>query len=117
MPYRNFITDKLEGLAMPKILGEKRNKEIKIRLTQTEFEELNARRTKNLAGWMRDLALGATPIRQADAALVRQVARIGNNLNQIARHVNTERHIDSSMLAALNESNTLLRNLLEQHKN
>lgn len=82
---------------MPKILGDKRKKEIKIRLTEAEFEALQSRRTKNLAGWMRDLALGAVPIRQADPKLVRQVAKIGNNLNQIARYVNTERHVDANV--------------------
>lgn len=102
---------------MPKILGDKRTKEIKIRLTEAEFEELQSRRTKNLAGWMRDLALGSVPIRQADANLVRQVAKIGNNLNQIARYVNTERHVDANVLSAIHESNQLLRQLVEQHKN
>ena len=48
---------------MPKILGDKRTKEIKIRLTDNEFAKLQQRRTKNLAGWLRDLALGAVPIR------------------------------------------------------
>lgn len=70
---------------------DKRTKEIKIRLTDNEFAKLQQRRTKNLAGWLRDLALGAVPIRQADPALVHQVARIGSNLNQIARHANTEK--------------------------
>lgn len=102
---------------MPKILGDKRKKEIKIRLTDAEFEELQSRRTKNLAGWMRDLALGSVPIRQADPTLVRQVAKIGNNLNQIARYVNTERHVDANVLSAIHESNQLLRQLVEQHKN
>ena len=41
---------------MPKILGDKRTKEIKIRLTDNEFAKLQQRRTKNLAGWLRDLA-------------------------------------------------------------
>ena len=102
---------------MPKILWDKRTKEIKIRLTSDEFAKLQQRRTKNLAGWLRDLALGAVPIRQADPALVHQVARIGSNLNQIARHANTEKKLDASVLSALNDSNRLLQALLEQHKN
>lgn len=102
---------------MPKILGDKRTKEIKVRLTEKEMEQLHARRTKNLAAWMRDIALGAVPIRQADPNLVVQVARIGNNLNQIARHANTERRLDQSVLSAVNESNNLLRQLIELHKN
>ncbi|ONG37735.1 hypothetical protein BKE17_10045 [Enhydrobacter sp. H5] len=46
-----------------------------------------------------------------------QVARIGSNLNQIARHANTEKKLDASVLSALNDSNRLLQALLEQHKN
>ena len=69
--------------AMPKIKGAKRTLEVKIRLTETEWNELQQRKTKSLAGWLRDLGLGAVPIRQADPDLIRHLARIGSNLNQI----------------------------------
>ena len=80
--------------AMPKIKGAKRTLEVKIRLTETEWNELQQRKTKSLAGWLRDLGLGAIPIRQADPDLIRHLARIGSNLNQIARHANTEKQLD-----------------------
>ena len=102
---------------MPKILGEKRSKEIKIRVTETELKELHSKRTKSLAAWMRDLALSAVPISQADPALVRQIARIGSNLNQIAYHANRYKVLDRSILDGINESNKLLRELIELHKN
>lgn len=40
---------------MPKIKGAKRTLEVKIRLTETEWNELQQRKTKSLAGWLRDL--------------------------------------------------------------
>ena len=58
---------------MPKIKGAKRTLEVKIRLTETEWNELQQRKTKSLAGWLRDLGLGAVPIRQADPDLIRHI--------------------------------------------
>lgn len=101
---------------MPKIKGEKRNREVKIRLTETEWEELHTRKTKNLAGWLRDIGLGAVPIRQADPDLIRQITRMGSNLNQIARHANTEKQLDQQMLNVISETNRLLNELIILHK-
>lgn len=99
---------------MPRIKGDKRTREVKIRLTDLEWDELQARKTKSLAGWLRDLGLGAVPIRQADPDLIRHIARIGSNLNQVARHANTEKQLDSQVLEALEGTNTLLVQLIEQ---
>ena len=99
---------------MPKIKGEKRTLEVKIRLTETEWNELQQRKTKSLAGWLRDLGLGAVPIRQADPELIRQITRIGSNLNQIARHANTEKQLDSQVLQELAQANALLNQLIKQ---
>ena len=63
---------------MPRIKGDKRTREVKIRLTEKEWNELQQRKTKSLAGWLRDLGLGAVPIRQADPDLIRHIARIGS---------------------------------------
>lgn len=99
---------------MPKIKGAKRTLEVKIRLTETEWNELQQRKTKSLAGWLRDLGLGAVPIRQADPELIRQITRIGSNLNQIARHANTEKQLDSQVLQELAQANALLNQLIKQ---
>ena len=100
--------------AMPKIKGAKRTLEVKIRLTETEWNELQQRKTKSLAGWLRDLGLGAVPIRQADPELIRHLARIGSNLNQIARHANTEKQLDVQVLQELAKANALLDQLVTQ---
>jgi len=75
----------------------KREKVIKIRVSPEELETLRQRCPKaRLAEWMREMCLhggggvkrsgSAPPI---DPALLRQLAGIGNNLNQIARRVNS----------------------------
>jgi len=103
-----------QGKPMPRIKGAKRTLEVKIRLTETEWNELQQRKTKSLAGWLRDLGLGAIPIRQADPDLIRHLARIGSNLNQIARHVNTEKQLDVQVLQELAKANALLDQLVIQ---
>ena len=73
----------------------KRTKSIRIRLTQEEHEQLQRRKTKSrLAQWIRERCLAvdvpivdrSVPI---DPALLRQLAGLGNNINQIARRVNS----------------------------
>lgn len=74
-----------------------RPKEIKIRLSLNEHQRLLDRAgNRRLAPWLRDLGLGERPLdlRQprapaTDPALLRHIAIIGNNLNQIARVMNT----------------------------
>lgn len=72
---------------------EKRIKEIKIRLTESEYQALKERKTKTrLAEWLRELALNQQPKKQyipIDPALLYELNRIGNNLNQITRHLNS----------------------------
>lgn len=74
----------------------KRTKEIKIRLTNQEHQILLDKKTgAELATWIRDTCLenkfsNKKPIRTADPELLRQLAKIGGNLNQIAKVANTE---------------------------
>jgi len=75
-----------------------RNKEIKIRLTQEEYEQLVSRKTKaRLAEWVRETCLGSEPSKKAkpvlkvDPALLKELSKIGGNINQIARHLNNDR--------------------------
>ncbi|HEJ6181741.1 MobC family plasmid mobilization relaxosome protein [Pseudomonas aeruginosa] len=78
----------------------KREKIIKIRVSPEELATLQMHCTRGeLARWMRETCLnpgqtdlvrdlrGSAPA--ADPELLRQLASIGNNLNQIARRVNT----------------------------
>ena len=105
---------------------EKRTKEIKIRLTETEHQLLLERCDRtHLAEWLRHLGLGEHTSRKRRVPsvapeLLRQVSGIGNNLNQIARRLNqldglnpTER---VSLLAVLNSLDRNLGELLEQHR-
>lgn len=77
-----------------------RTRTIKVRVTDDErdrLKDLCAR--KELARWMREYCLGAEPEPDdrpyvkpppVDPAMLRQLAGIGNNLNQVARAVNKD---------------------------
>jgi hypothetical protein len=107
----------------------KRTKEIKIRLTEEEHQELLNRCTKSsLATWMREICLGEKQTKQSkvievDSRLLRQLAGIGNNLNQIARLVNQHQYKEDSTLdritivTALASIERELQRLHDDHKN
>ncbi len=76
---------------------EKRTKSIKIRVTDAELEKLNANKGRaELARWLREVGLSGGVGRQdvvrheLPSEVVRVLAGIGGNLNQLARHINTE---------------------------
>ena len=75
---------------------EKRERIIKIRATESEYQDLVARCPKpRLAEWMREHCLGAKVAKanvlpKVDPALLRQLAGMGNNLNQIARAIHRQ---------------------------
>lgn len=80
---------------MPKSV---RPKEIKVRFSLAEHERaLQLAGNKPLAVYLRNLAVGEQPldlepsetVPKVDPALLYQIAVIGNNLNQIARAMNT----------------------------
>ena len=86
----------------------KRTKEIKIRMTPDEHAHFLERVPEDmaLAEWVRTVCLNGKPprrkkVRKADSELLIAIARIGNNMNQIAREVNTSRD-------SLNVAKTLL---------
>jgi hypothetical protein len=77
---------------------EKRNRSIKIRVTDDELEIMKMHSTRSeLARWIRETCLSGGQqdfIKQAnknaiDPELLRGLSGIGNNLNQIARRVNS----------------------------
>ncbi len=77
-------------------MQKKRTKTIKIRLFDHEFEQLNQLKTEDqLAKWMRETCLAKKTKRRnppvnVDPSLLRQLASIGNNLNQLARLANSK---------------------------
>lgn len=94
----------------------KRNREISIRVTDEELQNLHQRKTDmTLAGWMRNLGLGVTPIKQADPNLIRALGRIGSNLNQIAKHANTYNELDQNVLTEISAIREILADLVEQN--
>jgi len=105
---------------------DKRSKEIKIRLTESEHERLLARCDRaHLAEWLRSLGLGEHVLRRrrvpdVDPALLRQVTGIGNNLNQIARKLHgldsLSAHQQVSLLAVLTSLDRQLSELLETQR-
>ncbi|AGP50160.1 hypothetical protein PSYCG_00180 (plasmid) [Psychrobacter sp. G] len=102
---------------MPIIKGEKRELSIKIRVTQDEKDTLNELKTQDeLASWMRELALNQNPIKRADPDLVRAIGRFGSNLNQIAKHANTKKELDTNVLSAINRIEFMLIDVIDQHK-
>ncbi len=76
------------------ILADKRSKMLTMWVTEDEHRRLLERCDgKQLAAWMRQTCLDEKPARAGklpsiSPALLRQLAGMGNNLNQIARQVN-----------------------------
>ena len=92
----------------------KRTREISIRVNDYELLELKKRnRGSTVASWLRDLALGVTPVKPVDPDLVRQLGRIGSNLNQLTRHVNTERQVDAQVLLEIKAIREQMHLLIE----
>lgn len=89
-----------------------RNKFVKIRVTDEELAEFKKRAGQcDVSTYVRHLVLGQ-PLPKlkpktrskavvVDSNLVHEVSRIGNNVNQIARHVNSSKEIDRDVLVAL----------------
>lgn len=95
---------------------KKRTREISIRLTDDELKKLNSRKTDvTLAGWLRNLGLGVTPIKQADPELVRALGRIGSNLNQTAKHANMNKELDQNVLKEIQVIRGLIGELLDSN--
>lgn len=101
---------------MPKIRHKKRNIEITIRVNEEELAELKKRQQgATTAGWIRDFSLGATPIKQADPDLIRVLGRIGSNLNQTIKYVNTHKELDQSVLEQITAIKGLINKLLNDN--
>ena len=77
-------------------MTEKRTKSVKIRLTDDERQQLDQLKVgAELATWMRETCLGKKTKRRnaplpVDPDLLRKLASLGNNMNQIARQCNTK---------------------------
>lgn len=76
--------------------SEKRVNKLSVRVTEQEKIDLLTRcNGSELAVWMRKTCLAQKPKRrpkypEIDPLLLRQLSGIGNNINQIARHLNSK---------------------------
>lgn len=95
VPHKKADPNNESDLVMTKKPIVKRQKEIKVRLTEEEHQALLERMTgAELATWIRTTCLEEKPNKKrnykvADPQLLSALGRIGGNLNQIARQVNT----------------------------
>ena len=91
---------------------------ISIRLNDDEKEklELNASMSGlNKSSYIRYVLINAKPpIHKFDKTMVIQAAKIGNNLNQIARHVNIGKAIDGVVLRQIIDVNKKIDDLISQ---
>lgn len=93
-----------------------RLKTIKTRFNESEWEQVKRRQTgATFAGWLRQVALGIVPIHQADSELVRNLGRIGSNLNQLAKHANTQKMLDQNVLNEITAIRLMMHKLIEQN--
>ena len=95
---------------------EHRKIELTLRVNKYEHELIKKRVTeKTMSAWLRNLALKSTPIAIADPELIRQIGRIGSNLNQITKHANTDKQIDKQTLNEITAIRVFLHELINQN--
>ena len=95
----------------------KRNK-LTIRLDDNELNQVNLNASisgLNKSSYIRYVLINTKPpIHKFDQSLVVQVVKIGNNLNQIAKHANTHKTIDGIVLKQILDVNKKLDDLISQ---
>ncbi len=102
----------------------KRTKSIKIFVTDEEHQILMAKKTKyHLAAWMREFCIDADTIKttavvpNVDPKLLRQLAGLGTNLNQIAKAVNQNKDTPIDKINVLTQLVAIEQNLTEIKNN
>ena len=94
---------------------------VSVRLGDSEKEklELNASTADlKVSAYIRHIILNTKPpTHKFDKTMVVQVAKIGNNLNQIAKHVNIGKAIDGVVLRQIIDVNKKLDDLISQKQN
>ncbi|MDE1210475.1 MobC family plasmid mobilization relaxosome protein [Vibrio aestuarianus] len=99
---------------------------IQLRVTKEEKQQIFANANGNASVWLRTVALNPDSCHhkarykelKQDPALVRQLALIGNNINQIARYINGAKKSGSlvdlvAVQAQLVQMNALLSTLIK----
>lgn len=73
-------------------MKENRDISIKIRLTEAEKEQLLQRSKeegKSLSSFIRESALKGRSMSKTDVQMIYELRKIGANINQLAKHINT----------------------------
>ena len=91
---------------------------VSVRLSDSEKEKLELHASMsglNKSSYIRYVLINAKPpIHKFDKTMIIQVAKIGNNLNQIAKHANTYKTIDGIVLKQMLDVNKKLDDLISQ---
>lgn len=91
-------------------MKENRDISIKIRLTEAEKEQLLQRSKeegKSLSSFIRESALKGRSISKTDVQMIYELRKIGANINQLAKHINTLPS-DENILYSLDRINQYL---------
>lgn len=92
------------------IYEKNRDISIKIRLTEAEKEQLLQRSKeegKSLSSFIRESALKGRSISKTDVQMIYELRKIGANINQLAKHINTLPS-DENILYSLDRINQYL---------
>lgn len=105
-----------------------RDKKVQIRMNADEKASILERaQGADISTFLRDLGLGHEPkvpdekpkviIHSADPDLVRHVAKIGNNINQIAKNLNLTNELDLAVFTEIQTIMLELKNEIERIRN
>lgn len=124
---QNMVTsmsEQKETQATESSANPKREKVLKVRLDDDEYrkvKEISKANKKPIAALMRELILhSGASMRRVDPELIRAINYIGNNLNQIARRINSSGLPPDTVLdlqSQLMRNSILLKAILENQKN
>ena len=98
----------------------KRTKKIMLRLSDSEYQKISENCPMPVARFIRETALGNSIVRRitpprVDPKLIRQIAFIGNNLNQLTK-LSHQKNNNNELLALLSEL-AVIRQSLDDLKN
>lgn len=110
-------------------MSEKRTVSIKVRMTPSEHEQLKELSTRaELARWIREFCLSngerkksVSPIPKVAPELLYQIAGIGNNINQMARRINSKKEFTAvekvHVISALSLIDSQLSEIIRSQEN
>ncbi|QKG28741.1 MobC family plasmid mobilization relaxosome protein [Campylobacter sp. RM16187] len=95
-----------------------RTNRITIRLNDSEINDLELKAGLSgigISAYIRHIILHSKPpIHKFDRTMINQLSRLGNNLNQIAKHVNISKTIDRMVLKQMLDVKKKLDNLIDK---